>query len=198
MLKDDAIWAKPFIALFYSASCRTAGFNTVDLTKLSEATIFFTILLMIVGAGPCSTGGGFKVSSMMVLVLRAWSTFRGRRLISIFRRTIPDNVTDRTTTTGMIFGTIAALALTMLLLTEEHFNSQAANEFLAWLFEVVSALGTVGLSLNKTSDLSVIGRVIIIVLMILGRLGPISVFIAFSKTERNLPIEYSHEEPLIG
>ncbi|MCA9197001.1 MAG: hypothetical protein KDA87_05655 [Planctomycetales bacterium] len=198
VLKDDAIWSKPFIALFYSASCRTAGFNTVDLTQLSEATIFFTILLMIVGAGPCSTGGGFKVSSMMVLVLRAWSTFRGRRLISVFRRTIPDSVTDRTTTTGMIFGTIAALALTMLLLTEEHFNSQAADEFLAWLFEVVSALGTVGLSLSKTSDLSVIGRVIIIVLMILGRLGPISVFVAFSKTERNLPIEYSHEEPLIG
>ena len=81
--------------LFQSTTCRTAGFNTVDIGRLTNATLFMMILLMFVGAGPCSTGGGCKVSTVGMLVLRGWATFRGQRQVSVGRRTVPESVTDR-------------------------------------------------------------------------------------------------------
>jgi trk system potassium uptake protein TrkH len=118
----------------------------------------------------------------------------------LFRRTIPDAVTDRAVATATLFTVVAILALTTLLVIEQSRTAHAAgtDQFLDALFEVVSALGTVGLSTGLTTQLTTAGRIIVILLMFLGRLGPITVFAALSRGEHKSPIEYPNEEPLIG
>jgi trk system potassium uptake protein TrkH len=191
--------SRPLAAMFQSVTSRTAGFNTVEIGQLSSAALFITILLMFVGAGACSTAGGFKVSTASVLVLRAWNTFRGRTRINVFRRTIAPQAVERATATAMLFISVAVAALVALLLVEELSSQQSADTlFRNVLFEVASALGTVGLSTGITPTLTDLGKAIIIGLMFMGRLGPISVFAALSRANQNEPLEYSSEEPLVG
>ncbi len=206
ILEWDATLAEmPFgrrflVALFHSVTARTAGFNTVDVGLLTNATLFVTILLMMIGAGPCSTGGGFKVSTFMTLVVRAWATLRGFVHINVFKRTVPRETTDRAVVTAFLFAVVTVIGLTGLLVFEQsaapHPKSQGL--FLDALFEVTSALGTVGLSTGMTTRLTNPGRIIIIVLMFVGRLGPISVVVAWSRGKQRQPVEMPTEEPLIG
>ncbi len=194
-------WQERLVAAaFHSVTCRTAGFNTLDLAAMTNATLFITILLMMIGAGPCSTGGGFKVSTFMVLLFRAWNTFRGREKMNLFRRTIPSQVADKATVTALLFAVVTAVALTLLLVAEQSSvpHGEAGALFLEALFEVVSALGTVGLSVGLTEKLTTVGKCILIALMLLGRLGPITVFEALSRLESHAEIEHPAEEPLIG
>src|SRR5690606_24532912 len=121
---NGALAGRPYgtrllIAIFHTVSARTAGFNSVEIASLSNATLFTTMLLMIIGAGPASTGGGAKVSTMMVLILRAWATFRGYSRVNIFRRTIPRETVERAITTVMLFGVVSIIALTVLLVIEQ-------------------------------------------------------------------------------
>ncbi len=199
-LKPLPLGNKLLAALFQSVTCRTAGFNTLDIGGLTNASLFIMMLLMIIGAGPCSTGGGFKVSTFMAFMIRAWATFQGHTRVNIFRRTIPIEVFARATTTVFLFGIVSILALTVLLVFEQSSGGHPNSDklFLDAMFEVVSALGTVGLSTGMTAQLSSAGRIIIIMLMFFGRLGPISVFIALSSEDREHPIEYPQEEPIIG
>ena len=88
-LEEVPLWTRPLVALFHSTTCRTAGFNTVHMEGLTNATLLVSMLLMAVGAGPGSTAGGFKVSTLTILVLRAWASLRGREQVSVFRHTIP-------------------------------------------------------------------------------------------------------------
>ena len=200
VLLNIPLWQRPMIAIFHSVTCRTAGFNTVDIGSLTNAMLFISVLLMIIGAGPCSTGGGLKVSTAVVLVVDAWATFRGQSRVNIFRRTMPREVVERATATTMIFALVAAFALTALLLIEQSKGAHqgTGTQFMDGLFEVVSALGTVGLSTGITPHFGLLARLVIIALMLIGRLGPISVFAALSQTERAKSVEYPSEEPLIG
>lgn len=188
------------ISTFQSITARTAGFNTIDFTELTNATLFLFIMLMVVGAGPCSAGGGVKVSTVTLLFLQAWSKFRGDGQVSVFRRTVPRELIDRATAVILLFTVVGALALTTLLIID-HSSSpyhESYGEFLGALFEVVSALGTVGLSTGMTMDLSTGSRIALIVCMFLGRLGPISAFAALTRTERESHLSYPKEEILIG
>lgn len=200
VLADMTFPQKILVSLFQSTTPRTAGFNTVDYARLTDATLFITILLMLVGAGPCSTGGGFKVSTLMVLVCRAASTFRGHSRVHVFRRTLPHQIVERAVATALLFSIIAAVGLMLLLTVEQSASTDAGPTalFRDTAFECTSALGTVGLSTGLTTKLSSIGRMIIIVLMFLGRLGPFTVFIALARSERERKIEFASEEPLIG
>ncbi|MEQ8784868.1 MAG: TrkH family potassium uptake protein [Pirellulaceae bacterium] len=200
VLVDVPPAAWPMVALFHSVTCRTAGFNTVNIGELTNAMLFISILLMAIGAGPGSTAGGFKVSTLMVLVYRAWMTFRGYATVNVFRRTIPRSTMARAVATAALFTVVAFVALTTLLIFEQSGRSHLESKglFLDALFEVVSALGTVGLSIDFTSRLTTAGRWIVILLMFLGRLGPITAFAALSRGERDSAIEYPNEEPLIG
>jgi trk system potassium uptake protein TrkH len=188
------------VAGFHSVTCRTAGFNTLDIGSLTNATLFISVLLMVVGAGPCSTAGGFKVSTLAVLVLRSWSTFRGNARLHVAHRTLPARVVDRAIATALLFAVVSIAALTILLVLEQSSEPHAQSQglFMDALFEVVSALGTVGLSVGMTPHLTTAGRWIIITLMFIGRLGPITVFAALSRVPREQAIEFASEEVLIG
>jgi len=200
VLREMSLPRRLLVALFHSTTCRTAGFNTIDVGHLTSATLFLSILLMAVGAGACSTAGGFKVSTLTVLVLRVWSSFLGRRQVRVGRRTIPESAVDRSIAAAAGFSAVAVIVLMALLVMEptDHPYAVAAGDFMDKAFEVVSALGTVGLSTGITPHLSSGGQIAIILLMFVGRLGPITAFIALSRGQRKEAIEYAQEEPLIG
>ena len=200
VLENKTWWEKGLISFFNSTTCRTAGFNTVQINKLTNATLFTMLLLMMIGAGPCSTGGGFKVSTFMTLVLNAWTTFKGGTRINLFRRTIAPQMVAKATATLLLFVIVATVALTLMLVMEQSHIPHAASQglFMEVLFEVISALGTVGLSTGITSELNTGARWVIILLMIIGRLGPISVLLAISRSQREQSLEFPYESPLIG
>ena len=187
-------------ALFHSVTCRTAGFNTLDLGQMTTTMLFFSMVLMAIGAGPCSTGGGFKVSTIAILFLRMRDTMRGHTEVFAFGRWIPRETVNRAMTTAMIFAFLAVVSLGTLLLVEQFAGSDLASSgsFLDVAFEVVSALGTVGLSRGITPQLTLGGKWVIIFLMLMGRLGPISVLSALSRDVSDPPVKYPVESPLIG
>jgi trk system potassium uptake protein TrkH len=201
---DEAIGGEPLstkllMGLFHSTTCRTAGFNTVDYAALSSATLFLAIILMAIGAGPCSTGGGFKVSTFMTLVVSAWSNFRGWKHANFFRRTIPETAVERAAATTLLFAAVAIAALVALLVVES--NGTLASRprwFLEALFECISALGTVGLSTGITPTLTDPGKLVLVALMLLGRLGPITAAVALARERRTYQPRFPEEEPLIG
>ena len=201
---NDAIAGRPLgtkllAGLFHSTTCRTAGFNTVDYAGLSNATLFLTIILMAIGAGPCSTGGGFKVSTFMTLLVRGWSSFRGLRNANFFRRTIPPSAVERATVTALLFAVLAIAALVAVLVVETAGTLTGRPRwFLEALFECISALGTVGLSTGITPLLSDPGKLVLVGLMLAGRLGPITVAVALSREQRPYQPTYPEEAPLIG
>ena len=193
-LKEMSLGQKLLVALFQSTTPRTAGYNTINLVHFSDATLFILMIFMMVGAGPCSTAGGFKVSTFMVLMTNAWSKLTGHHRVSAFRRSISAEAIERALATALLFGVVAVAAVTLLLM----FEPACKGRFLASVFEVVSALGTVGLTVDFTSRLHGTGKIIIIGLMFLGRLGPITVFVALARAERKDKLEYPNEEILIG
>ncbi len=202
-IKDVPLHAKLMIAWFQSVTCRTAGFNSIDLNDLTNASLFVMILLMAIGAGPCSTAGGMKVSTVALLCMQAYRRFQGRNCLSFFRRTIPQAAADRAMASSLVFFAVATAACMVLLVVEQSNISHKSrigesDNALDVIFEVISALGTVGLSTGLTFHLSAIGKCVIIFLMFLGRLGPISVMSALSKVSREAKVEFTNEEPLIG
>lgn len=154
-------------AAFQSITPRTAGFNTINTANLSSAGIFFTMLLMITGASPGSTGGGVKTTCVSVLLVSTWREIRGGGDVVLWNRRIPNRTIRRALALVVIYtGTIIASTLLMAVVEPFHFREIA--------FEAVSALGTVGLSAGITSQLSSFGKFILVVLMFWGRVGLIT------------------------
>jgi len=198
-LSRESLGTKLLMGLFHSTTCRTAGFNTVDYGGLASSTLFLTIILMAIGAGPCSTAGGFKVSTLMTLVVSSWSSFRGLPRANVFRRTIPASAVQRATATALLFGAVSVVALVALLVVESQSDvASRPRWFLEALFECISALATVGLSTGVTPELSDGGKTVLMLLMLLGRLGPISAAVALSRQRTPYQPVYLEEEPLVG
>jgi len=200
-LKDMPLGTKLQVAAFQSVVPRTAGFQSIDLASFHEATLFLIVILMLIGAGPCSTAGGFKVSTFMVLILNAWSRLQGHPRVTLFRRSLSDEVIERATATTLIFTVVAVAGVVATLI----FEPSSQGRFLSAVFEVASSLGTVGLSVDIrgegfgfTSMMHTGGKTIMIVLMFLGRLGPLTAFVAFSRGERRRVVEYPKDDVLIG
>lgn len=203
--RENTLKGMPFdqqllVSFFHSTTCRTAGFNTVSVPALTNAMLFVSILLMMVGAAPCSAGGGFKVSTLMVLSTLAWDRIRGYEQTQFSRRAISEQNIDRAVAVVLLFVLLLCLGLTALLAIEQSRTPHSAGEtlFLDAMFEVSSALCTVGLSTGVTPELGQSGHVLLIVLMIIGRLGPISIFVAVSRTARDPRLTYAKEDVLIG
>ncbi|MFH1549374.1 MAG: potassium transporter TrkG [Planctomycetota bacterium] len=180
-------WRKAEAVFFQAVTARTAGFNTVDTKKLTDASKFFLIILMMIGASPGSTGGGIKTVTLAILAITLWSTIRGRPRVEVFKRTIPDVIVRRAFLIAVLGVFLTAVAALLLSVTERA----SGEPFLNLLFEATSAFGTVGLSAINTWQLTDIGKVLIMILMLIGRIGPLTVVVAIiqkpGKTE--LPSE---------
>jgi trk system potassium uptake protein len=166
-------------AFYMSVTPRTAGFNTVDYAEVSNASLFVTIVLMVIGGSPGSMAGGIKTVSLAVLVLLLAARLRGDRHVHAFHRTIPPGTVARAA--SLAIGGIAILgsAVFLLLVTETALDpAEDRGRFVRLVFEAHSAFGTVGLSMGATPELSVAGRLIVTALMFLGRVGPAAVVAA--------------------
>ncbi|MDD3642612.1 MAG: TrkH family potassium uptake protein [Candidatus Krumholzibacteria bacterium] len=185
-------------SLFQSVTARTAGFNTLDIPALQPATLFIIVMLMFVGASPGSTGGGIKTTSLAVFAAIFFNRFRGRESVSVFKRTVPaETVTRALSIIGLAAVTITT-GLVLLLVFHMGASEPGSNEFLVFLFEAVSAFGTVGLSMGATPALSAGGKVVVIVLMLLGRVGLLTVAYVVTRRERYRRFRYAEEKVMIG
>ncbi len=178
-------------SIFQSVSTRTAGFNTCDFSVLSPATLFLMILLMFIGASPGSTGGGVKTTTFAVLWSTMMNGFSRNKNVQILKRTIPVETTQKAITLLLFYAGSISVCVMILLAVEQFAFGDV-------LFEAVSAVATVGLSTGITPELSAVGRIVIIVLMFLGRLGPLTIGYALVLHRRNAFYEYAKERVMIG
>ncbi len=185
------VYRRVLSSWFQSVTTRTAGFNTIDMARLSKASVLTSILLMFIGASPGSTGGGVKTTTFAMLVISVVSLLKGRRFQSIFKRRIPDSNFREATGLTSISLAIVFAALLLLLLAESHSFDQLA-------FEAMSAFGTVGLSMGITPTLSVAGKLLITLLMYIGRIGPLTLIYAFAIHRKQVDIDYAEENIVIG
>jgi trk system potassium uptake protein TrkH len=188
------------VSLFQGATPRTAGFNTVDIAGLSPSTNFLIILLMFVGGSPGSTAGGIKTTTLGVLTLAVWSRLRGRRNVNAFGRTLSPGTVRDTLSIALVGALVLVLGLFALLLVEspERLVRENQSVFFGYLFETVSALGTVGLSTGVTPRLTEASRLLVALLMFLGRLGPLTVGMAVAATEPLDDWSYPEEDVMVG
>ena len=191
VLRGAPIEGKILASWFQSVTPRTAGFNTVDVAALRPTTLFFFILLMFIGASPGSTGGGIKTTTFSLLVLASRAIAAGREDIEVYHRRIPYQQLNKALTIFLLAIFWVVLTTMVLTLTEKA-------DFLALLFEAVSAFGTVGLSMGVTPYLSDAGRLMIILTMFLGRLGPLTVAFALAQRGVHSHIKYPEEKIMVG
>ncbi|MFP4456587.1 MAG: TrkH family potassium uptake protein [Clostridia bacterium] len=186
-----SIGGKALSSYFLSVTPRTAGFNTVDTGSLTTATLFIVIILMFVGASPGSTAGGVKNTTMSVIMLSVIATITNKEDTNIFGRKLPKDVIRRAFAIVFIAALWVMLAIIILSITE-------GMEFMDVVFEVVSAFGTVGLSTGVTGALTFIGKIVIIVTMFIGRLGPMTLAVAFARQSDRQIVKYPEEQIVVG
>lgn len=175
-------------SLFQSVTCRTAGFNTLDISSMTNASLLFMILLMFIGGAPGSCAGGIKVTTFRVLWAFIIDTIRGRDQVCIGRYAIDRETVNKGLT--LLFFSSAILLVSVLLMSFTEGGDlphiKARGNFLEILFETVSAYGTVGLSTGLTSALSFVGKMIIVALMFIGRLGPLVLLSALQSMQTKI------------
>lgn len=185
---------KFFGALFQSVTTRTAGFNTMDLGSMNQSSKFITIVYMFIGGSPGSTAGGIKTTTFALVILTIISVIRGRDDVEFFKRRINRNNINRALAVLSIGLAIVIFITTILCITE------VGKDFLDLLFESASAFGTVGLSLGITSELSLIGKIIISMTMFAGRVGPMTIVFALSRKQKSTHalIRYPEDRVMVG
>jgi trk system potassium uptake protein TrkH len=192
-LNNYGIFEKLQISIFQSITTRTAGFNTIALSNFHPHTIYLMSLIMFIGASPGSTGGGIKTTTFAILFQSVKATVRGRDRVEFFDRTVPNVLIVRAVAIIVISLIIVSFfILLMMRLEPEH-------DFLSLFFEVVSAFATVGLSLGITPYLSVAGKLVLSILMVVGRVGPLTLALAIGKKKTEVGnIEYPEGRIMIG
>jgi trk system potassium uptake protein TrkH len=185
-------------ALFQSVTARTAGFNTLDVSSLTGATLFILIMLMFIGASPGSCGGGIKTTSLAVFSAIFKSRVRGRDTVSIFHRTLPEETVSRTFSIFILAVVTVTAGVILLLVTGLHAGDPGRERFLAYVFEAVSAFGTVGLSMGVTATLAGPGKLVLIVLMFVGRVGLLTIAYVVTRRQRLGTYRYAEEKVMIG
>ena len=187
-------------ALFLSVTPRTAGFASIDYSKATDSTNFLTMLLMFVGGSPGSTAGGVKTTTVALVLLLAWSRLRGREETHVAGRTIPEETIQRAVGLMVVATVLVAGCIFLYTFTERTGNDPGHARFLSVVFESVSAFNTVGLSLGVTPTLSTPGRWITILLMFVGRVGPLTfaAALALAARRRRVQFRYAREDVVIG
>lgn len=178
---------------FQSVTLRTAGFQTVDLATLTTPTIIIYLFLMFIGASPGSTGGGLKTTTLGILLLGVMNAITGREDIEYRKRRLSWQIFNKACAILML----SLFYLFVMIIIMSIFDS--SKGFLPLLFELISAFGTVGLSMGVTAKLSIISKLIIILTMYIGRVGPLTIMYALSKKKyREGKYKYPEETILIG
>ncbi len=178
-------------ALFHSVTPRTAGFNTLDINRMSDSGRAFTSMLMFIGGNPGSTAGGIKTTTFAVLFLSAFGSIKKNSNITVFKRRFEDNALREALAIALLYVfAILVSALTITAIQGGNLNSV--------FFETISAIGTVGLSTGITSTLKTGSKIIIILLMFGGKVGMLTLALSFVNKKINLPLNRPSEKILIG
>ncbi len=196
--------ANPFeaflMSLFQSVTARTAGFNTLNIGAMTNGACFIIMFLMFICAAPGSCGGGVKVSTLGILVAMLLARYRGADEPNFFHRSISREASGRALTIVLSAVLLICVVFLALLLTEDWFMSpdDSRGHFIELLFETISAFGTVGLSMGVTAKLTIPGRLLIIALMFVGRLGPLTMAVALTRTKSKGRYRYARGEIMVG
>jgi trk system potassium uptake protein len=204
--RPHALSGKPametmLVSLFQSTTCRTAGFNTVDISTLTDATLTMMMVLMFFGASPGSCGGGVKTTTLAILAAFTWSRIQRKSHLNLFKKSIPVEAIHRAISLTLLSAVLIGVVLFLLSAGDSvafFYPALLESRFLSYLFESVSAFGTVGLSMGATAALSPWGKGWIIFLMLVGRVGVLTFayIIVGGGFERG--VEYSRENVMIG
>jgi len=186
-MKDMTIPHKIMCSWFQSVTCRTAGFNTIDESQISHASSLISIILMFIGASPGSTGGGVKTSTFALLILTVYTMMRGQPELTVYKRKISlTSIRDSSSLITLAMGFIGLIVF--LILLNDPFGLEKT------LFEAVSAFGTVGLSRGITPYLSDFSKTLIIILMYIGRVGPLTLLYAVAQRRKAVTYSYAEEK----
>jgi trk system potassium uptake protein TrkH len=188
--KDMGIGERVLASLFASITPRTAGYNSIPVAEMSEGGTFLSMVLMLIGAGPGSTGGGMKVTTVIVIVLGIITRARNKEDINVFNRRLEEGVLGRAATSAGIY-MILIFAGTLILTTQ-------GNNVTDSMYEVLSGIGTVGLTRGITPFLPVISRITIILLMYSGRVGSLAVAMAVAEKRNKAGLKHIQEKIIIG
>jgi trk system potassium uptake protein TrkH len=184
---------KILVSFFQSVTTRTAGFNTIPLDQLSDAAKFVFIILMFIGASPASTGGGIKTVTAVVVLLMVMTAAQGKREVNVFGRRISQNTTMRALSVVSIsLGMLVFFTILLLIFEPLH--------FIDLFFETASALGTVGLATFDTAMLSMPSKIVIIISMFIGRVGPLTLVLALARKQniKKPPVRYPEGKVMVG
>ena len=196
----DVPWqSKVLISFFQSVTPRTAGFNTVNIGQLTNDTVLLMMTLMFIGASPGSTGGGIKTTSAALLFLMLWNGLKGKEDVSVFNRTISRETITRAI--SIIFASVFLIALvtSIVLLTGPKISpAESRHLFVEYLFDTISAFGTVGLSMGITPKLNDFQKVMITIMMFAGRVGPLTLAFSLSLQASKKSIVYAEENIMVG
>lgn len=176
---------------FQGVSPRTAGFNTVNYGAMNEPTLLIVSILMFIGAGPASTSGGIKVTTFAVLGFVIWSEVRGDRDVNVFRRRLP-TIMVRQAITIALLSVGLVLGMSLILMASDGLGLTPA------VFEAASAFGTVGLSTGVTGAISTFGHVMLVLVMLAGRIGPVTFVTALALRARTRAYRHPEERAIIG
>lgn len=198
-MKGEHWGTKLLTSFFQSVTARTAGFNTIELNLLSIPSLFILVLLMFVGASPASCGGGIKNTTFTILMALFKTRFQNQVNVNLFNRRIPPETVSKAISI-VFFSLVSVIFFTVLLLMTEiawvPFHESKIS-LLEILFEVTSAFATVGLSIDMTPKLSYVGRIVITLIMFMGRLGPLTIAMTVGRKKKTL-YKYAQEKVLVG
>ena len=191
-IADMNIKDKLLNSFFASVTPRTAGFNSISTSGMTLASKILTVILMLIGGSPGSTAGGLKTVTCAILVLTVISVIRGREDTEVFGRRLTKEIVYKSFIIVFI-GLSLVIGVTMILSYTE-----VGASFIDLLYETSSALGTVGLTLGLTPNLSSLGKIFIMIMMYLGRVGPLTVMLALTRKRKKSGYKYPEGKILIG
>lgn len=198
-MKGYSLYSKLLSSVFQSVTARTAGFNTIDISAVSMPSLFILINLMFIGASPASCGGGIKTVTLAVLVAFIKSKVNDSANVNLFYNTLPFKIISKAIVI-VVFSILIVVLFSFLVSIVEMQNtsfSENGTKFIEIFFEVVSAFGTVGLSTGITTELSDVSRLLLSLVMLIGRVGPLTLAVVVASRDQ-LNIKYAEDNILVG
>jgi len=199
-LKGFTVPEKILNSFFHAVTPRTAGFNTLPVGAMGNPVLFITLFMMFVGASPGSTGGGIKTCTLAVLIATSLSIIRGRGEVRLMKRSLGQKTIAEALCVTFFASCLVIVVCTLLLITESAraIDTPQKGPVIHFFFETISAFGTVGLSTGVTPSLTTWGKILIIITMFTGRVGPLTLALIIARRRRPVSVRYAEEEMMIG